>query len=73
MGMARDVHRIFWRKGQGIFKIWALEGLKMRWHILKWILQTCCDDVASSHYAQWKFLYKWNPNCILWFYSSRFL
>jgi hypothetical protein len=56
--MARDVHRIFWGKGQGILKIQALERLKMRQHTLKWILQTCCDDVPSSYYAQWKFLYK---------------
>lgn len=71
--MARDVHRISLGKGQGILKIQALERLKMRWHILKWTLQTCCDDVSSSYYDQWKCLYKWNPNCTLWFYNSWFL
>jgi len=55
MVVARDLHRISLWKGQGILKTEALERLKMRWHILKWILQTCCDDVPSSYYAQWKF------------------
>jgi hypothetical protein len=58
MGMARDVHKISLGKGWGVLKVQALERLKMRWHILKWILQTCCDDMPSSYYAQWKFLYK---------------
>jgi hypothetical protein len=71
--MARDVERISLGKGQSILKIQALERLKMRWRILKLILQTCCDDVPSSYYDQWKFLYKWNQNCTLWFYNSWFL